>query len=207
MQAFSWRVASSPSPAMASRAAAVAGSSSPLVWYRWHAAVAVFAVAAHWPLATGIDRRTVPLRTSSLKRSRSVFAWLCSWVRWSARCTRAALLVATARCSSTRAGQLSGVSSESGFSISWRKRAGRLRALRILHLLPLRGSLARRRRAFVVLISFSTEPACNDGQRISSCTNGGPDPRAVVLAPPLHVIRTGPHRARPCAQCWAKQLI
>lgn len=28
-----------------------------------------------------------------------------------------------------------------------------------------------------------------------------------ILAPLLHVIRTGPHRARPCAQCWAKQLI
>ena len=42
-------------------------------------------------------------------------------------------------------------------------------------LLPLRGSSARRGRAFVVLISFSTEPACNDGQRISSCPNDGPE--------------------------------
>ena len=90
MQAFSWRVASSPSPAMALRAAAVAGSSSARAWWRWPAAAEVSAVAAHWPLATGIDRRTVPLRTSLLKRSRSVFAWDCSWVRWSARCARAA---------------------------------------------------------------------------------------------------------------------
>ena len=61
-------------------------------------------------------------------------------------------------------------------------RAYRPGPLRIATLLPLRGSLARLRRAFVVLIRFRLSMLYG-AQRISPCTNGGPYPSPLMLQP------------------------
>ena len=76
-------------------------------------------------------------------------------------------------------------------------RAYRPGPLRIVQLLPLRGNLARLRRAFVVLIRYRLLYGV---QCISLCPNGGPDPGSTLfrklklpgnLSLPISAIRAG----------------